>query len=366
MSGHFVDGRLLPRTCVGAAIAILSGGGAAIIGGGVASAAVNTLYVSTKGSDTGTCMVHPCKTIQFAENQAVAGDTIKVAAGIYHQTVAITKAIALVGAGAKSTKLDGRGLDTTGGAYGVVFVGTVGGAVSVSGFTITNPFPYTYTGGEPEIVALADQNASDAVVITNNIISEGTADANRGTDFPIGIDTFKNYAHTTISNNRIMGTFQGALLEDNGPALFTENGVTALISGTDNSTSPPTVYPAEGIFFLSDLSGSVTGQVATSNAFSSYPGYGLIMEAGYNNGNCTVNPCNGSISGTLANNSLALGGAKGAAGIALKASFSGNNLTATVKGNHGFVTRPDQTIVTKSTSGATLTVHQSNNQIAVH
>lgn len=70
---------------------------------------------------------------------------MKVASGRYNQTVAITKAIQLVGAGAATTTIDGRGLDTTGSVYGVVYVGSTAGAASVSGFIITNPFPPTPT-----------------------------------------------------------------------------------------------------------------------------------------------------------------------------------------------------------------------------
>ena len=89
-------------------------------------------------------------------SKATPGETIHVAAGSYNQTVDITKSINLVGAGASSTTINGKGLDPFvigDGLYGVVYVGNAGGQVTVNGFTITNPFPYSYTGGEPEAVA---------------------------------------------------------------------------------------------------------------------------------------------------------------------------------------------------------------------
>jgi len=326
-----------------------------------ASAAINTLHVSPTGADIGNCVASPCKTIQYAVNQAVAGDTVRVGKGTYHETVAITKAIQLVGAGEATTTIDGQGLDTTGPVYGVVYVGNVGGAASVSGFTITNPFPFSYTGGEPEVVALADPSASDSVVITNDVISEGSADVNASTDFPIGIDTFNNVATTTITHDTVAGTFQGALFEDNGPISFAHNAVKNLIAATADAT----VYPAEGVFFLSDLGGSLTGQNASNNRFSSYSGYGIIMEAGYNNGNCTATPCNGSISGSISHNHLALQGGATAVGIDLESKFNGNNLTASVTSNSGFVTSPSQAIFQASTDGATISVTESGNKIKV-
>jgi hypothetical protein len=333
-----------------------------------AAAAVNTLYVSkTSSGDIGTCSTPAtaCTTIDYALSKAVPGDTIKVAAGDYNQTVAITIPVRLVGAGASRTTLDGSGIDSSGTTYGVVYVGTTGGAVSVSGFTITNPYPDSYTGGEPEIVALADTNASDSVVITNNVLTEGTADTNAGVDYPIGIDTFKNAATTTISHNTISGTFQGALLEDNGPVSFANNQVKSLIANTDDSTDPPTVYPPDGLFFLSDLSGSLTGQNATHNKFSHFAGFGIAEDAGYSNGNCTDNPCNGSLSGTISHNHFALGGASGAAAISLDSQFVGNNLTAAVNNNGGYVTSPSQAIDVEA-DGGTTDVTQNGNHIAVH
>jgi hypothetical protein len=336
-----------------------------VVTGSASAVAPNTLFVSTTGSDTAGCGTTPttaCATVNTAIGNAVPGDTIRVAAGSYHQTVTIDKPIRLLGAGARRTTLDGSGIDSSGPNYGVVFVGTTGGAVEVKGFTITNPFPDTFTGGEPEVVALKDTNPSDSVVITNNVISEGTADVMANADFPIGIDTFQNVATTTISHNTVRGTFQGALLEDNGPVTFANNKITALEAVTADAST----FPAEGLFFLSDLAGSVTGQNASHNSFSHYAGFGIIMEAGFDNGNCSMTPCNGSISGTLDQNRLALQGAPDTAGIELDSENPGNNLTATLTDNRGFVTSPSQAVVQNAQSGATINVTETGDHIVVH
>lgn len=323
----------------------------------------STEHVSKTGVDTGNCIASPCATINYAIGQAPAGTTIKVAAGVYNQTVDITKPIDLKGAGASSTTIDGNGIDpSNNGYYGVVYVGTTGGLTTITGFTITNPYPDVYTSGEPEAVALADQSSLDSVDVVSDDIVEGTADANASTDFPIGIDTFLNSAQTVILDNTISGFFQGALLEDNGPATVESNIFTNLIANTDGST----VYPAEGVFFLSDEAGSLTGQDAISNIFEDYSGYGVAMDAGYSNGDCTT-PCNGSISGSIASNQFALtAGSPGAAAIDLSALNNGNVLTVTANNDKGYVTSPSVGVSISATGGGDINYSESGTKIKEH
>ena len=213
---------------------------------------------------------------------------------------------------------------------------------------ITNPFPDAYTSGEPEAIALKDQSSSDAVDILNNQIVEGNSDPGSGTDFPIGIDTFLNSAPTVITGNTVSGFFQGALLEDNGPAKVSKNTFSGEIANSVGST----VYPGEGVFFLSDEAGSLTGQDAISNTFSGYSGYGVAMDAGYANGNCSLTPCNGSISGVINKNHFALtAGSPGAAAISLSSQNNGNVLTVSVNQDSGYVTAPSIGVSVSATGG---------------
>jgi hypothetical protein len=336
------------------ALPLLSGAGLLLTSAPSSSAPPPSEHVSMTGTDTGGCVSSPCATIDYALSKATPGETIHVAAGSYNQTVDITKSINLVGAGASTTTINGKGLDPFvigDGLYGVVYVGNAGGQVTVNGFTITNPFPYSYTGGEPEAVALADTTASDNVNIINDAITEGTQDADAGTDFPIGIDSFLNAATTTITGDTISGFFQGALLEDNGPATVSNNHFKKLISNTDNSTSPATVYPAEGLFFLADEGGTYNGQVANQNSFTKYSGYGIAEDAGYSGGYVTPGcVANGSIGTELDNNTFALSSGPAATGISLTASGPGNSLNGPVDGNTGHVTAPSNAIEVQSVS----------------
>ncbi|MBV8461695.1 MAG: DUF1565 domain-containing protein [Acidimicrobiales bacterium] len=341
---------------------LLLGGGLSLATSGTAGAKPSGEFVSTTGTDTGNCVSAPCATVNYAISQATAGETINVAAGTYNQTVNIDKPVTLRGAGASKTTIDGTGLDPSAqGYYGVVFVGDAGGAVTVSGFTITNPYPDAYTSGEPEAIALADHNAGDTISLDKNTITEGTADTNSGTDFPIGIDTFLNAATTDISDNTVTGFFQGALLEDNGPATLTKNKFASLISGFDGTNT----YPGEGVFFLADEGGTYTNQDATRNQFSLYSGYGIAEDAGYTNGYCNGQLCPGGLTSTLTSNKFALTGGSTAAAIALTATGNGDNLTAQLTTNKGYVTAPSSGISTSSVSGGTLNISENGNKITV-
>lgn len=157
--------RTRSRAAVGGGATALALAAATLVGfpAVASSAAGPSEYVSTSGTDSGNCPKSaPCKTINYAISKAASGETIRVEKGTYHQTVDVNKPVNILGASASSTTINGAGLDPSNdGYFGVVYVGNSGGSVTVSGFKITNPYPYTYTGGEPMAVVLEDQNPAD-------------------------------------------------------------------------------------------------------------------------------------------------------------------------------------------------------------
>ncbi len=74
-----------------------------------------TRHVATTGADSGDCSnpAAPCATIQYAHDQAAAGDTIRIAAGTYPGQVIIDRSLILEGASAETTLVDGDGSDYT-------------------------------------------------------------------------------------------------------------------------------------------------------------------------------------------------------------------------------------------------------------
>jgi parallel beta helix pectate lyase-like protein len=79
---------------------------------GSAHAAATTRYVATTGSDVGsdcTDPTHPCRGIQYAVDQANAGDTVSIGPGLYAESVRTRKSLTIVGAGVGGTKISGDG-----------------------------------------------------------------------------------------------------------------------------------------------------------------------------------------------------------------------------------------------------------------
>jgi hypothetical protein len=97
----------------------------------------STLTVSTKGSDTGSCQRHSCKTLGFALTQASPNSTIIIFPGTYRESRnANVVTPRLKGLTIKSTKgADRTVIDASGNANGLLIEAS---GVSVTGLTVKN------------------------------------------------------------------------------------------------------------------------------------------------------------------------------------------------------------------------------------
>jgi hypothetical protein len=100
----------------------------------VAAADGVSFYVAATGDNTnnGLSWETAWQDIQYAINQADVGDTINVAAGIYNENITLKDGVAILGAGADVTVIDGGGNGT------VLTADGVGPTTRLEGFTITH------------------------------------------------------------------------------------------------------------------------------------------------------------------------------------------------------------------------------------
>jgi Ca2+-binding RTX toxin-like protein len=170
---------------------------------------------ATIGTGDGT-IGNPFKTVQLALNAAAAtGDTIQVAAGIYNETLVITKSVTMLGANSGVDGAGVRGAETVITSAGDMTIEIEANNVTVDGFTLLNSAGWAVIGN--------DSHTPTGSVITNNVINTSVSDAYGVVfyNYPTPTPTF-----STISHNHISGGEIAVLLYNNGYASVTENTIT--------------------------------------------------------------------------------------------------------------------------------------------
>lgn len=324
-------------------------------------------YVSTSGTDAGTCAQSaPCATISYAESQTAIAGVLHIAGGTYNQSADLTQPIHLAGATKAPVIIDGSNIDyTASGYYGVLGIDNTSGTagvIAITHVTVTHPY---ITAAEasldqsPADIANYDGQAGDTVNV--NYVTLGPAQDEA--DFPgLGYYSLNAQSVGNVTNDTAQGMFEAYFAEGSGPrTLFGHDTATALVSGVFSGTS----YPPVGLFALSDTSGSLSVS-AQHDTFSNYAGWGIAGEAGYSQGNCTNNVCTGGLSLNANYTAVTLTAApkgSGVAAISLQAALN-DAFTANLNNSSGTVVRPDRT-VTMQDDGGTMNVTDSNNTIKV-
>ncbi len=169
-----------------------------------AGATATTLDVSPAGTDGPSCgpTPNPCRSIGQAITNAVAGDTIAVAAGTYAEQVTVTKQLTLTGTDAV--------IDATGQSNGVLLHGASAAGTSISGFTIEHA----------DLEGLKAVQTSNLTISTNTIVDN---DRGFGTTNPGCQDLFDDCGEglhlqtvtgSTVSGNTVNNGVGGILLTD--------------------------------------------------------------------------------------------------------------------------------------------------------
>ncbi|HZY45708.1 MAG TPA: choice-of-anchor Q domain-containing protein, partial [Anaerolineae bacterium] len=210
----------------------------------------NTRYVAKSGSNSGTCSTSgtACMTVQYAVDQAVAGDAIYIAAGTYtsvtlrtgtYQQVYISKTLSLQGGYtttdnfAKSNPVaNPTVLDAQGGGRVVYFNGVAG---SVSNLSVQNG---NFAGGDGGGIY-----ASNALTLTDVTVMSNTASNNGGGVYANTVATlnggrFQNNTATTLDGGGLnvrsrlvlrVTQFFSNTAGGNGGGLYLVNGINSSV-----------------------------------------------------------------------------------------------------------------------------------------
>ncbi len=200
-----------------------------------------TRYVATTGSNVANdCSLpgSPCQTITYTISQALAGETIQIAAGIYNENCVANKALIFAGAGIGSTFI-------TGSAAGVGIQITVSN-VTIQDLTVSNFVQGIFQSVDATNITLNNVSASgnttygyntassiNGLTISNsNFDNNNVNAAGRGLMLQSSVKIFSNISITnsTFNGNRLVGldinandainnvTIQGNTVQNNGDA----------------------------------------------------------------------------------------------------------------------------------------------------
>jgi hypothetical protein len=236
--------------------ALLAVAGAVVAGPAVA--AVSTRYVAPTGEDSDndcTVSASPCQTIQYAVDQANAGDSISIARGTYGESVQIHKSLTLVGSGATGSgrsTIDGDGSDPS---------------IFVDGFDTNSPPDVTV-----EDLDVSGNQADDGILVDGGSLTVRASRVSTNQDNGIDVDG-PSTAHVT-----------GSTVNGNG-----QDGVH--VDNPNDETSAPTVIVALSTVDRNGDGGVIVYQGeadVTSSTLGSNFGAGMVLAGGETSGSLTT------------------------------------------------------------------------------
>jgi hypothetical protein len=267
-----------------------------------AALASSTWYVNgVNGNDDNNCQTpqNACKTIDHAISLASSGDSIMVAPAIYRETLTINFSLKIVGSNAKTTIIDGGGIDT------VIHVPRRSASVVLSALTIrdgsTGIVSYgalaaddiTISGNSPRGGIENDGTMMlDHSTISGNTANGGSFSAGGGVNNG-GMLTINN---STISENIAKGTYVcgGGVFNDGTTLTITNSTLDGNQASGDINSAGGGINSVDGALVLNNS--TLSGNVATATG----SGYG----SGIANGRCFVDG-SASFSVTLQNSIIA-------------------------------------------------------------
>jgi hypothetical protein len=235
----------------------------------VPSALAHTWYVNgVHGSDNNNCKSrqHACKTISNALALTLPGDSIFVAPATYHETLFIYFNLEIIGSGAKTTIVDGGGVNSQ-----VVVVGSEPKVqVKLSGMTFRNGAGQEDGGGIYNCFGTLTVIDS---IITGNRISSGHGSYGYGAGIYNCPSSTLTLVNTTISNNSAL---IGGAICNGGTLTINKSTISGNVArqheggGIANyGTLTITNSTFSGNMARSSLLGSVAGGILNGGLFRS-------------------------------------------------------------------------------------------------
>jgi hypothetical protein len=235
----------------------------------VPSALAYTWYVDgVHGSDNNNCKSrqHACKTISNALALTLPGDSIFVAPATYHETLFIYFNLEIIGSGAKTTIVDGGGVNSQ-----VVVVGSEPKVqVKLSGMTVRNGAGQEDGGGIYNCFGTLTVIDS---IITGNRISSGHGSYGYGAGIYNCPSSTLTLVNTTISNNSAL---IGGAICNGGTLTINKSTISGNVArqheggGIANyGTLTITNSTFSGNMARSSLLGSVAGGILNGGLFRS-------------------------------------------------------------------------------------------------
>jgi hypothetical protein len=235
----------------------------------VPSALAHTWYVNgVHGSDNNNCKSrqHACKTISNALALTLPGDSIFVAPATYHETLFIYFNLEIIGSGAKTTIVDGGGVNSQ-----VVVVGSEPKVqVKLSGMTVRNGAGQEDGGGIYNCFGTLTVIDS---IITGNRISSGHGSYGYGAGIYNCPSSTLTLVNTTISNNSAL---IGGAICNGGTLTINKSTISGNVArqheggGIANyGTLTITNSTFSGNMARSSLLGSVAGGILNGGLFRS-------------------------------------------------------------------------------------------------
>ncbi len=274
------------------------------------TASAATWYVSgRRGSDNNSCTsaTAACKTIGHAIGLAASGDSIMIAAATYPENLNITANLALTGAGALNTIIDGKeiarviSIENTSAIVTISRV-TIRHGVAAGGGGILNWGTLTVNASTITANSASSSYSATGGGVYNSgtlTINNSTLSANAGTTNFIYGGAIYNSGTLAVNNCTLSGNHAGGFTGGGGGGIY--NDSVAIIDNTTISGNSGT--PNGGGIYNN---GTVTLQnsiVANSTAGGNC--YGTMTSNGYNLSSDTT--CNFAQNGDLNNTNPQLG-----------------------------------------------------------